>query len=75
MCASREGRVKMNTTNGYTKNYCRICPFISFTFIKLLSKESDFSRQKMQEFVLKKVIYMREDDILRLQMTHKETES
>lgn len=74
MCASREGRVKMNTTNGYRKNYCRICHFISFTFIKLLSKEFDFSRQKMQEFVLKKVLDKREDDILRLQMTPKENE-
>lgn len=63
----------MDHTNEYFKNYCRISLFISFTFMKLLSKQVDFSRHRMQEFGLQKVLIMRKDDILRLQMTPKET--
>lgn len=63
----------MDHTNEYFKNYCRISLFISFTFMKQLSKQFDFSRHRMQEFGLQKVLIMREDDILRLQMTPKET--
>lgn len=73
VCASREGRAKMDHTNEHMKNFCRISPFISFTCTKFLSKQFDFSRQTMQEFGLKKVLDMREVDVLRLQMTCKET--
>lgn len=61
----------MDHTNEYMKNY--FSPFISFTFTKLLSKQFDLSRQSMQDFGLKKVLDMREGDIMRLQMTPKET--